>query len=759
VSAEDGSLGEIRKALAGITRRLDALADAVGVAAATAPAGALLDEPTRARLAGLQSLLAIGRGTSQSEACLLAIDRALTHARADCAAILQPSGEGTLTVLAQRGFRLPLEPRADEGIAGRAIHADEVVQAGPGLGASDALLDHHGLGAALAIPVHASTGLPTGAFLVGRRRPVPFEPDTIGTLIVAADRLGEALRSRSARAREDAIPSGLIASPDPARTAAAVATEAAARLAEGLRRESARAREDAIPLGLFASLDPARTAAAVAMEAAARLGAQAVAVLLPDGDGFVLAGGAGLPDDATAPAATPTLDAVVAARQPFIPTEAAQSDPALARCLGTTPRAILPLAVDDWLVALLAIGSSESCGTALYPPFGHAAALALRNARLHAESLRTIADTSTDLPPRADAPDTDAAPLGDMASLLAVVLGRLAAVRDQVGDSAAARDLAHAEEAAWRVAEGVRRVLGFAPRSGAHSAAPVDIGAAVRDSVRATERLWATEGGVPSVTLDLDPVPPVRVHPEELRQALHHLLQNAREAGNDAGSVAVSLRWNGATHVELSVADRGRGMDEATRTRADEPFFTTKGPGRLGVGLAVVRTMASRHRGELEIESVPGQGTTVRLRLPTTAGARLGPGRPEPASPAPRRVLVVDDDQAVRETLVQGLSREGYVVRAASDVGDAVALLGREPVDLVVTDLVLPGGSGLEVARTVKRAQPGTPVILVTGWPGRVAPETLETHGIDAVVEKPVGLDTLRATVATLLERASARRR
>jgi DNA-binding response OmpR family regulator len=120
---------------------------------------------------------------------------------------------------------------------------------------------------------------------------------------------------------------------------------------------------------------------------------------------------------------------------------------------------------------------------------------------------------------------------------------------------------------------------------------------------------------------------------------------------------------------------------------------------------------------------------------------------------------VVDDDQAVRETLVQGLARDGYVARAASDVGDAVALLGREPMDLVVTDLVLPGGSGLELARTVKRAQPGTPVILVTGWPGRVAPETLETHGIDAVVEKPVGLDTLRATVATLLERASARRR
>ena len=120
MSGEDGSLGEIRRALAGITRRLDALADAVGVVAATAPSGAPLDEPTRARLAGLESLLAIGRGMTPAEAYLLAVDRAVTHTRADCAAILQPTGERTLMVLAQRGFRLPLEPRADEGIVGRA---------------------------------------------------------------------------------------------------------------------------------------------------------------------------------------------------------------------------------------------------------------------------------------------------------------------------------------------------------------------------------------------------------------------------------------------------------------------------------------------------------------------------------------------------------------------------------------------------------------------------------------------------------------
>jgi CheY-like chemotaxis protein len=715
VSGEDGSLGEIRKALAAITRRLDALADAVGVAAATTPPGALLDEPTRAHLAGLRGVLSIAHGTTRSEACLLAIDRAFTHARADCAAVLQLTPESGLTVLAERGFRRPLEPHPDGGIVGRAIESAEVVQAGPGLGAHDPLFDDHGLGAALAIPISRQAGPPAGTFLVGRRRPVPFEADAIGTLVIVADRLGHALHVEA-----DSQPA------------------------------------DAAPAELFGSLDPARTAATVARHAAARLGAEAAAVLLPDGDGFALGGGTGLPEDAQAPGRSPTLETVTATRRPWARGEDDPGCPELLHCLGVTPRAVLPLSLDETLIALLAVGSPGPCGTALSPGFARAAALALRNAHLYAESLRLAADWT---PPPTVARDAGAAPLGDMASLLAVVLGRLAAVRDRIEDPAAAQDIAHAEEAAWRVAEGVRRVLGFTPRSGAHAPAPLDIVAAVRESVRVTERLWASEGAVPSVTLDLESVPPVRVHPEELRQAVQHLLQNAREAGDGAGPVTVWLRWDGATRVELSVTDRGHGMDETTRVRADEPFFTTKGPGRLGVGLAVVRAMASRHRGELEIESAPGQGTTVRLRLPTAAGARTDSSRRDPVPTAPRRVLVVDDEQAVRETLVQGLTRDGYVVHATGDVGDAVALLGREPVDLVVTDLVLPGGSGLEVARTVKRAHPGTPVILITGWPGRVDPETLESHGIDAIVEKPVGLHTLRATVATLIERASARPR
>jgi CheY-like chemotaxis protein/anti-sigma regulatory factor (Ser/Thr protein kinase) len=388
----------------------------------------------------------------------------------------------------------------------------------------------------------------------------------------------------------------------------------------------------------------------------------------------------------------------------------------------------------------------------LPPTFAKDAAVALRNARLHAEALRALGEAAPGPEPSAGA----GAPLGDMASLLAVVLGRLAAARERVLDDHVARDLADAEEAAWRVAEAVRRVLGFAPGSDPHAAVALDLGALVRESVRATEALWAGEEGAPLVTLDLEPVPPIRGHPDELRQALQHFLRNAREATDGHVPIVVQLRWDGAARVELTVVDHGRGMDEATRSRATEPFFTTKGPGRLGVGLAVAEAVAARHRGEVVIESAPGQGTAVRLRLPTAGrGSRSHPSHPPPATPRLARILVVEDERPVRETLVQGLARYGHAVSAAHDMSEAVALLGREAVDVVVTDLVLPGGSGLEIARTVKRTRPGTAVILVTGWPGRLDAETLKSHGVDAIVEKPIGLDTLRATVATLVERRS----
>jgi signal transduction histidine kinase/CheY-like chemotaxis protein len=727
MSGGEGPLGEIRRTLAAITGRLDALAAAVGRAASPAePAGALLDEPSRRRLAALESILEVGRAPAEVGAHLLAVDRAVWHAGADCAAVLARTPSGGVTVVAERGLPGAGEIAGADGIVARALAAGEPVEAGPGLGTPDPFLARHALAAAVAIPVRSATGAPIGILLAARRRPVRFDPETLALLLVLADRLAGVL---GAQAQAEAGALG-VARPDP--------------LAAGEALVSA-------------SLDPARAAAVVAREAAAVLGASAVAVLVPEGAGLALAGGHGLPPEARAPRleGRRLAESLEAGRSWFLE-EGGPDESELARCLGTTPRALVPLVADGAVVALLAAGAPAPCGTALPAAAARAAALALRNARVHAEAVRGLAEAVRGLAEARAAPPpgsgTGAPPLSDVTSLLAVVLGRLAVVRDRVADPDAARELGVAEDAAWRVAGAIRRVLGFAPASAEDVPAPLDLAALVRETVGAAEGRWRAEGAGPALCLELDRLPPVRGHAEELRHALDHLLQNARESGDGHVPIAVRLRWDGGSRVEVEISDRGRGMDEATRARAGDPFFTTKGPGRLGVGLAVARAAALRHRGELELETSPGGGTTVRLRLPV--GPMPGTSAPGGGRP---RVLVVEDEKPVRDSLVEALELAGYTVRAVERGPAAAELLRREPVDAVVTDLALPSGSGLEVARAAKAARPGTPVILVSGWPGRVDALTLERHGIDAVIDKPMDLQALCVTLATLLGRPSPR--
>jgi CheY-like chemotaxis protein len=177
-----------------------------------------------------------------------------------------------------------------------------------------------------------------------------------------------------------------------------------------------------------------------------------------------------------------------------------------------------------------------------------------------------------------------------------------------------------------------------------------------------------------------------------------------------------------------------------------------------------------RQHGSLEILSAPGAGTTARVLLPTL-GASRSPGGPRARDDAPAgtsppggsRVLIVEDETSVRETLVAILAELGHVALAAGDLPEALALLqgegsrppamGRRRFDLVVVDLALPSGSGLEVARALKRTDADTPVVLVTAWPGHLNVTALKEHGVVAVVEKPVGMAELRAALAAALAR------
>ena len=198
------------------------------------------------------------------------------------------------------------------------------------------------------------------------------------------------------------------------------------------------------------------------------------------------------------------------------------------------------------------------------------------------------------------------------------------------------------------------------------------------------------------------------------------------------------------------ISDTGAGMDEATLSRAIEPFFSTKGVGKgTGLGLSMVHGLASQLGGALTIQSRPGLGTNVELWLPqSTTGAAEATRSPDAPEPASNRgiALLVDDEELVRASTADMLIDLGYSVVEASSAEDALRLVDRgESFDLLVTDHLMPGMSGTELARTVRAARLGLPVLLVSGYG--------EREGLDADLPrltKPFRKDELASRLSEL---------
>jgi CheY-like chemotaxis protein len=198
-------------------------------------------------------------------------------------------------------------------------------------------------------------------------------------------------------------------------------------------------------------------------------------------------------------------------------------------------------------------------------------------------------------------------------------------------------------------------------------------------------------------------------------------------------------------------------MDEDTRRRCLEPFFTTKGERGTGLGLAMVYGMVKRHGGDVEIESEPGQGTTMRLIFPVPGmGAPASTVAFVPGQPmAGLRLLIVDDDPLLIKSLRDTLEGAGHTIVAA-DGGQAgietfqAAFASGEPFSAVITDLGMPYVDGRRVAAAVKGASPSTPVILLTGWGQRLVTEGEIPPNVDRVLSKPPKLRELNEALASL---------
>jgi signal transduction histidine kinase/ActR/RegA family two-component response regulator len=389
------------------------------------------------------------------------------------------------------------------------------------------------------------------------------------------------------------------------------------------------------------------------------------------------------------------------------------------------------------------------------------AAVALENSRLYAE-LRAALATVEESQQRIIRTERLRA-LGEMAggvahdfnNVLAVVVGRAQLLQRQIDAPDLLRQLKIIEHVAQDGAQTVRRIQEFARMRRTRPWQQVDVTEVIREVVEATRPRWSdhaqARGVAYEMNLDLAPVAPVTGDPAELRETFMNLLFNALDAMPQGGSLTFSTRIEG-DRVVCVVADTGVGMSETVRQRCFEPFFTTKAEHGTGLGLSIAYGIVTRHGGEIEAWSRPGEGSRFTVRFPIGTDAPS----PAPEPPAPRagrsaRILVVEDERAVREVLVDVLGSQGHEVVACEDGAAALAEVGGPPFDLALVDLSMPGLSGWDVAKGLRAAQPAVPIALVTGWGDQIDFGEARARGIDYLVAKPFNVEDMTRLVAGVL--------
>jgi CheY-like chemotaxis protein/two-component sensor histidine kinase len=301
--------------------------------------------------------------------------------------------------------------------------------------------------------------------------------------------------------------------------------------------------------------------------------------------------------------------------------------------------------------------------------------------------------------------------------------------RREVGGAREQRLIDGALQSAERARILVQRLLAFARRQPLQPTA-IDI-ADLFHGMR--ELIYSTAGPRIRVDFKIDPgLPAARADANQLEMGLLNLAVNARDAMPDGGALVVSasrrdvgqerrLNLRPGQYVAVGVADTGVGMDEETLRRCVEPFFSTKGLGRgTGLGLSMVHGLALQLGGALEIDSAPGHGARFTLWLPVSEqggrGEATAPTAPE-ARPVRGRALVVDDEDLVRASTADMLAELGYDVIEAACAEDALRLLdGPAAVDILVTDHMMPGMTGVDLARVVRGRRPSTHVLIVSGY-------------------------------------------
>jgi PAS domain S-box-containing protein len=356
----------------------------------------------------------------------------------------------------------------------------------------------------------------------------------------------------------------------------------------------------------------------------------------------------------------------------------------------------------------------------------------------------------------------------DFNNVLAAILGRVQLLKMKIEPPSGKREsrksvhdlkkgLEIIEKASLDGAETVRRIQEFSRRrADDKNFTQVDINELIDHALEFTRVRWKddteSKGIKIKIIKEFSSLPSIAGSASELREVFTNFINNALDAMPQGGQVKIKTFKKGR-NVFVKLEDTGVGIPKAIRGRIFDPFFTTKGPQSTGLGMSVSYGIINRHQGTIKIESVEGKGTTFTIKLPVISGETSEVKvKPLPRERKKARILVVEDEEGVRELLKDILTDGGYEVETASRGSEGIKMFKKKDFDLVFTDLGMPGMSGWQVAEETKKINRNTPVALITGWEVQMENSELKERGVDLVVNKPFHVEQVLKLVQEGME-------